>query len=156
MLRAITVLIFSALLAGCGFHLRGGGLQGADVPLTYLQGGSPNAGVSAELSRLEQFTNDAAKAQVVLNILSENFDRRVLSVGSDAKVSEYEVRYTVSFSATDKAGKEIIAPQTIALKRDYRFDETRVLAADAEEATLRRDMARDAAQRIIRRLEVMK
>lgn len=157
MLRVITVLIFGVLLAGCGFHLRGtGGIQDTgNIPATYLQADTSAGGIGRELSRLDKFTSDAGKAEAALQVISEGFDRRVLSVGRRGKVNEYEILYTVRFTVSDKAGKELLAPTTINLTRDYQFDETQVLAKDSEEAVLRRDLVRDAAQQIVRRLQAL-
>jgi LPS-assembly lipoprotein len=42
------------------------------------------------------------------------------------------------------------------LKRDFSFNDTQVLAKEAEEALLYRDMQSDAVQQIIRRLGLIK
>lgn len=152
LLVALGVLMLS--LQGCGFHLRGGLQDASSIPYTFLQGAT--GGVARELGNLDKFTADPAKAQVTLNILRESFDRRVLSVGTGGRVSEYEVIYTVSFAAQDQAGKSLIEPQTITLTRDYQFNKAQVLAEDQQEAALRRDMVRDAAQQIVRRLQALK
>ena len=150
------------LLTGCGFHLRGDGLSTSTLstlPPVYLQSGNPQGGVMVELQRQGQqrgarFTTDSTEAEIALNIGSENFERRVLTVGSTGKVSEFALHYSVNFSVLDKQGKELIA-DSLNLVRDYRFDETQVLGKEAEEAQLRRDMLRDAAQQILRRLRAV-
>lgn len=149
------------LLTGCGFHLRGGMDMSAlsELPPVYLQSGNPQGGVMVELQRLGQqrgarFTTDSSEAGMALNINAENFERRVLTVGSSGKVSEFALDYTVSFSVLDQAGKELMA-NSLHLVRDYKFDETQVLGKEAEENQLRQDMLRDAAQQIIRRLRAV-
>lgn len=150
------------LLTGCGFHLRGDGMDTsglATLPVVYLQSGNPQGGVMVELQRLGQqrgarFTTDSNEAELALNIGAENFERRVLSVGTTGKVSEFALDYTVSFSVLDKEGKELTAGN-LKLVRDYRFDRTQVLGKEAEENQLRQDMLRDAAQQIIRRLRAV-
>ncbi len=159
LIKSILTLAVLLILQGCGFHLRGG-LQGESVPLTYLKGGGDQrggqTGLRGELSRVNGITDNAASAEMALTIISENFTRHVLSVGTTGKVREYELRYVARFAVSDKTGTELLAPQTISLTRDYRFDTTQVLGSNAEEDTLRQDMARDAAQQILRRLQALK
>lgn len=157
LIKSIVTITLGALLMlqGCGFHLRGG-LQGENIPVTYLKEGRASA-LQEELRLVENITTEnAAGAELVLNVISESFNRRVLSVGDSGKVREYEVSYKVSFAVFDKGGKELLTPQNISLRRDYRFDTTQVLGADSEETILRQDMVRDAAQQIVRRLQVLK
>ncbi|MDP1708326.1 MAG: LPS assembly lipoprotein LptE [Gammaproteobacteria bacterium] len=151
------------LLAGCGFHLRGSGVDDialSDMPMVYLQSGNPQSGMLEELRRRgglqgARFTLDSAAADLALNITSERFDRRVLSVGGAGKVSEYEVHYAISYSVLDNNGEEKLANR-ISLVRDYRFDETQVLGKEAEEKRLRQDMVQDAAQQIMRQLRTIR
>ena len=151
------------LLAGCGFHLRGSGMDDValtDMPMIYLQSGNPRSGMLEELQRRGKlhganFTQESSAAELALNITSENFDRRVLSVGTTGKVREYELHYAVTYTVLDKEGVEKLANR-ISLVRDYRFDETRVLGKEAEEKQLRQDMVRDAAQQIMRQLRALK
>lgn len=151
------------LLAGCGFHLRGSGMDDValtDMPMIYLQSGNPRSGMLEELQRRGKlhganFTQESSAAELALNITSENFDRRVLSVGTTGKVGEYELHYAVTYTVLDKEGVEKLANR-ISLVRDYRFDETRVLGKEAEEKQLRQDMVRDAAQQIMRQLRALK
>lgn len=151
------------LLAGCGFHLRGSGVDDialSDMPLIYLQSGNTQSGMLEELQRRgrlhgAKFTLESSAAELALNITSENFERRVLSVSNTGKVREYELHYAVTYTVLDKQGVEKLANR-ISLVRDYRFDENQVLGKEAEEKQLRQDMVRDAAQQIMRQLRALK
>lgn len=151
LMMSLTVVL---LVQACGFHLRGSEQAGGvAIPPTYVQGGDPR-GIRAELQGAGsgQFTQRSADATYLLTILGENFDRRVLSVGRTGKAREYTLHYTVSFAMSDKAGKEVIPPQTVHLRREYRFDVNQVLGNENEEAVLREAMLRDAAQQVLRRI----
>lgn len=153
---SIALLGILLLLQGCGFQLRGATPEAKNIPLTYVRGGIPASLLRAQLNRVNKVTENAEAAQAVLTILDENFDRRVLTVGSgDGKVREYELRYRVNFEVRDKAGAELLAPQTINLRRDYLFNETQVLGSDTEEDILQRDMVQDAVGQILRRLQAL-
>jgi outer membrane lipopolysaccharide assembly protein LptE/RlpB len=54
------------------------------------------------------------------------------------------------------AGKELLAPQTISLSKDFSFDETLQLAKEHEADILRQQMARDLVSITMRRLTSLK
>lgn len=156
--RGLITVALSALLVGCGFHLRGAIKLPTALEKTYI----PAAGVPADLLdqlRLALSGNGAVVVDTplagasVLKILKVTSGRRVLSVDRAGKVQEYELRYSVRFSLTGDHGVELVAPQTVQVARDYLFNETEVLAKSEEEAELYRDMRRDVVDTIIRRLQ---
>jgi LPS-assembly lipoprotein len=90
----------------------------------------------------------------VLNILHERSQRRVLSVGSAGRASEYELFEEVTFALEDPAGNTVLEPQTLRMTRDLVFDDTQLLGKVSEAEVLRRQMQRDLARQIITRIEV--
>ena len=70
------------------------------------------------------------------------------------KAREYELLYTLSFSVRMKDGTMLVAPEHIVIRRIFVFDPTAVIGATQNVETLRIDMRRDAAQRMIRLTEV--
>jgi len=52
--------------------------------------------------------------------------------------------------------KELLAPQTLSLSRDFSFDETLQLAKEHEADILRQQMARDLVSIAMRRLTSLK
>ena len=98
-------------------------------------------------------TTNLDEATATLRILSETFDRRVLSVGRTATEKDYELVYTVSFSALAKNNAWSADAQEIRLTREMKFDEAQVLAKTAEQDQLRNVMVQDAARQILVRLQ---
>lgn len=144
------------LMQGCGFQLRGSAADARNMPETFLQGGQPASSLRSELLRTDKISDTDGSGRIVLNLLNEGFERRVLTVGSaDGKVREFEIVYSVNFEVKDTLGKVLLTPQTITLTREYLFDQTQVLGSDTQETLLRRDMARDAAGQIVRRLQAL-
>ncbi len=94
-------------------------------------------------------------AGLVLVIHSENQGRRVLSVDSSGKVSEYELQYELLFSLHDGQGENLISNQRISQQRDYQFDEAAVLAKGEEERRLFDFMRRMSIQSLMRRLQAV-
>ena len=143
-------------LAGCGFRLRGT----ADVPFQTLYVPNSDSGIALDLKRNVQagtqakVVDDAKQAEAVL-VFSEEFrEKNILSLTSQGRVREFQLRYRVGFRVHDGKGGEFIPQTSIALTRDITFNDTDVLAKEAEEQLLFRDMQTDMVQQIMRRLAV--
>jgi LPS-assembly lipoprotein len=148
-------------IAGCGFQLRGAVPLPDSMKMMYVQGINVQQGLGLELKRgLKQngiqVVDDYEKDSAVLTVLENKFERRVLSVGNNAKVSEYELYSVLKFKVTDGQGKLLVEPQQVEAIRDYQFDQTQVLSSDGEEAILREQLNEQLVQSLLRRLSVVK
>ena len=142
-------------LTACGFHLRGQLELPEAMAATYIE----SAGVNADLvKRLRnslqnngaQVTTNRSEATAILRLLNDSADRRVLSVGGGRKVRELELHYAVRFELVELGGDHLVAPQQVELFRDYTYDENDILGKQGEEANIREDMIREAANRVLR------
>jgi LPS-assembly lipoprotein len=154
-MRRLLVLSIILLLAACGFHLRG--QAGMPFATLYLQTSLPNSPLAIELRRnLEankvKLVDSADKADVVLNIVSDRDDKQILTLGGSGRVTEFELYYRVSLRAYDLKGMDWIPAEDMAIRRDYTYSDTQVLAKEQEEAMLYQSMHADMVQQIIRRL----
>ncbi len=147
-------------IAGCGFQLRGSADLPTSLQTMYVQGINMQQGLGLELKRglarngvtvLSDYQQDSA----VLTILDNKFERRVLSVGSDAKVSEFELHVIVLFKVIDGDGNLLIESQSVEAQRDYQFDQNQVLGKDEEERLLQEQLNQQLVQSILRRLSVL-
>ena len=145
-------------LAGCGFQLRGQ----AQLPFDtiYIAGSSP---LAIELRRnvtaasKTRLADSAGTAQAVFGITQETREKVILTFTSAGRVNEYRLRYRVGFRVTDAKGAQVYLPTSeILLTRDMTYNDAQVIAKEAEEALLFRDMQRDMVQQIIRRLVAAK
>src|SRR5712691_6117212 len=148
----------AALFAGCGFQLRGQ----AQLPFEtlYIPGGTP---LVVELKRnvavasKTRLVDSVGAAQAVLGFTAELRDKVILSFNTQGRVSEYQLRYRVGFRVTDPKGGQVYLPTSeILLTRDMAYSDAQVLAKEAEEALLYRDMQSDMVQQILRRLVAAK
>jgi len=145
-------------LSGCGFALR----KAPNFAFTTLYSGlaeSSPLGValrrSLEATGKVRVISDAARmseAQVVLDVLQDQREKVVLSLNSSGQVREFQLRLRFVFRLRTLAGKELIPSTELALQRDISFNESAVLAKEAEESLLYRDMQNDIVQQIMRRL----
>jgi len=149
------LLLTVLLLTACGFHLRG--QAGMPFGKLYLDAANPDTPFIADLRRnLETskvtLVNTAEQADVVLNIVSEIPEKQILTLGGSGRVNEFQLRYRVSLRAYDLKGQDWIPAEEMVLRRDYVYDDTKVLAKEAEEVLLYQNMRSDMVQQIVRRL----
>ena len=151
----ILALVAVLLLAACGFHLRGE----AKMPFTtlYIEAANPGSLLISELrNNLQvnnmQLANSAEQADVVLHIAFELAERQILTLGGSGRVSEFQLRYRVSLRAYDLRQSEWLPAEELQMTRDYAYDDTKILAKEAEEALLYQGMRSDMVQQIVRRL----
>ena len=151
----LLALAAAAATAACGFRLRGE----RDLPFeTIFLGFPPNSPLGAELARSiragsrTQVVADRAAAQAVLEVLGESREREVLAVNAQGKTREYQLRLRFAFRVHDGKGGEYVPPSAVAIQRDIAFNEAQVLAREAEEAVIFREMSADLVQQVLRRL----
>jgi LPS-assembly lipoprotein len=154
-------MVFGAcVLSACGFRLAGSGPLPASIARPYLSLKDPYTDFSREFEhQLKssgaklQFSREAATATI--DVTKDLVEQRTLSVSVSNIPTEYELTYTVTFEVRG-AGKELLAPQTISLSRDYSYDVTLQLAKEHEADILRLQMARDLVSIAMRRLTSLK
>ena len=152
--RALLFVLLAAGAAGCGFQLRGT----ANVPFDSVYVPGASGGIALDLKRNIQagtrakVVENPKDAQAILQFLQEARQKIILSLSGTGRVREYRLVYRVGFRVHDGKGGDYIAPTTIELTRDITFNDSEVLAKEAEEGLLVRDMQSDMVQQIMRRL----
>jgi LPS-assembly lipoprotein len=157
--RVALAIVTALFVASCGFHLRGQAtyafqsiyvnVAGAPVFESELKRSLEGAG-SAKVA-----TTPTA-AQVILDIPTIVDEKDVLSLSPAGSVREYALVMHVDFRVHDADGLDWLPPAEIIVRRSYTFNETEVLARDAEEQRLLREMQSDAIAQLIRRLQAAK
>ena len=156
--RLVAVAAVVLLVAGCGFHLRG------DVAyaFTTLYINSPsNQPFAADLKRAlsggsTEVVEAATTAQTILDIPAVVDDKQVLSLSGGGRAREYALTKRVTFALHDSQGRDWLPSGEIVIRRSYTFNESEVLAREAEEAKLLKEMQNDAVQQLLRRLQSAK
>ena len=143
-----------ALLAACGFQLRGA----ADMPFGTLYLADATRGIALELKRNIQsgsatrVVDDPKAAEAQLLFSEETRAKEILALSSAGRVREYRLIYRVGFRVGDGKGGDFVPPSTVTLTRDVTYDDAVALAKETEEQQLFRDMQADMVQQIMRRL----
>jgi LPS-assembly lipoprotein len=154
MRAALAILALALLLAGCGFKLRGI----AAVPYETIHVPGATGGIALDLKRSIQAGTDARVvddpklADAVLQFLHETRLKEVVALTATGRVREFRLIYQVGFRVYDAKGAEFVAPTQLQLYREVTFNDEVILAKEAEEQLLFRDMQADMVQLIMRRL----
>ena len=162
LVRVLATCLMAAVLAGCGFQLRGSNGQ-YNLPFNSIWLSFNEASpLGTELKRnlragdSVRIEADASKAEALFDVIGETRGKSILSLNSLGRVREYSLSYTLVFQVRDANNRQLLAPTEITLRRNIAFDESQVLAKESEEALLYRDMQSDLVQQILRRLVAIK
>ena len=157
--RILSVLLVLSILGACGFQLRGT----ATLPFETLYVQAPPTSVLATQVRravragsTTRIADRPEQAEVILQIVSEAQEKLILSLSGGGRVSEYQLRYRVSFRLTDSKNREHIPASEIVLQRAYSYSDDTALAKEFDEAQLYRSMRDDAVSQLVRRLQAAK
>ena len=156
--RIAAGLAFALAAAGCGFHLRG------DVHYAFASAyvNAPAASpIAAELRRtLEgggtKVADGAKDAQVTIDLANVSDGKDVLSLSGGGRVREYALSKRATVAVHDSEGRDWMPAAEIVVRRSYSFNESEVLAREAQEAKLYKEMQTDVVQQIVRRLQSAK
>ncbi len=153
-------LLVLTLLGACGFKLRG---QIASLPFeTLYVSAPPGHTIGSDLRRAIDTTtttkivDSAQEAEAVLQVINANNERRILSLSGGGRVREFELIFRITTRLVDNKGIEILPENQITLLRILPFLDAQILAKEAEEKMLYKDMQADAVQQIIWRLSTVK
>lgn len=147
----IGLVILTTALSGCGFQLR----DNYQLP-TAMQDVSVQAPAFSEFSQVLQRRLslagaelvDSAQAGVTIEVLSDQLDRRTLSLSQSGQVAEYEIIYTVNYQIIQQGSEP--KKMQVEVYRDYQDDPNFALAKTREREVLIREMRDDAARQLLR------
>lgn len=152
----IVCLVLLLTLTACGFQLRG---QISSLPFnTIYVAAPPGNSIGPDLKRAvaatttTQIVDKMENAEAILQIMNASNERRILSLSGGGRVREFQLIFKITTRLVDNKGNEIAPASEITLTRTLPFLDAQILAKEAEEKMLYRDMQADAVQQIIWRL----
>jgi LPS-assembly lipoprotein len=155
--RWILMLVLALALGACGFQMRG--IENLKFHNLYIQGSKLS--ISKELRKSlavngVTVVSDTEKAELMLELMSESQEKRILSLSGKGLVREFDLYYRVNFRIKDPTDKIWGEMQTIEQRRDLTYDDNDLLAKQFEETRLYDDMRAEATKELLRRLIVQK
>ena len=155
-MKKILLIVLCSFLLGCGFQLRG--TESASIPFESIYITGRGKALITELKHSIQRSsntlvlNKPLDAEATLHIISTPPRKHIWSISGSGRVREFQFRYRVSYRLADSKGLEIVPPGVVNLSRIMPYADAQVLGKKGETKLLEREMYRDAAQQIIRRL----
>lgn len=152
--RNLLLLLCALALTACGFHLRGM-TQLSFKTLHIEKNGASNIARELQRSLATSGVTVVPKpenAEMLLDLMQEDTEKRILSLSGGGRVREYELIYRVTLRLRSATSTLWDAPHTIELRRDFTYDDSELLAKEGEEARLISTMRSDAVREIMRRL----
>jgi LPS-assembly lipoprotein len=151
-------LLAMGVLSACGWRLRGK----IDLPYkTILISGNLTQELRDDLDMMFrvndiQIVQNVQKAELVLEIISEQNARQVLSYNGAGQITAYRIISRVVFRAFDPNGIELIPESDIYLTRDIDFNQSNIQAFDQQVADFVKNMRMDIVSQLMRRLASIK
>jgi LPS-assembly lipoprotein len=100
--------------------------------------------------------DSAENADLLLEMIGEESEKRILSLSGKGVVNEFELYYRVHYR-TKLAGAELWSPvQTIEARRDFSYSDANLLAKQGEEKRLNEGMQSDVISGLMRRLSALR
>jgi len=156
MSKALLLLLLSLLaLTACGFHLRGSAALPPSMQRVHIAGnGDLQRSLSRTLASSGVTVEDHPGNGIAeLNIPAAAFTTDTLTVGGDARVTEYAVHYHVQFSVNDMNAIPLIPPQTINMSREFSYDAFNTIGNQSQIDQIQRSLIDDMVQAILFRLQ---
>ncbi len=156
-LRALLVFTLITSLAACGFHMRG--VTDVAFNNVFIQGNtlviSKNLKKALNTSGVKVL-DSASEAELLLEMVGEESEKRILSLAGTGTVNEFELFYRVHYR-TKAADAATWSPvQTVESRRDFTYSDANLLAKQDEEKRLNDNMHSDVISGIMRRLAALK
>ena len=159
MSRLLPLLLAAIVLSlpACGFHLREPLELPPDLAGVQVVARNPYSPLAQSLTRsLERagfnVPERAGDGVAVLRILSERWDSQAISVDQFGRGQEYSLRYAAVFKLLDPQGRELVPEQVIELSRDYVSLPNNSTGSESEREMLARELERDMAAAVLRRI----
>ena len=150
-MRKNKLLVFYILLLlvlnSCGFQLR------KPIDLDYQSYAiiGDSSGLSNLVHKQLSFTdikkNDNGDADLVIEIMNNTFEQRILSLAGNGQVGEFELVQTIEYRL--KSNGKWTEPRRLETIREYTYDPTLYNAAKAEQGYLQDSMIEELSRSLI-------
>ena len=135
------------ILNSCGFQLR----KPLDLDYQSYAITGDSSGLSKLIHKQLSFTDIKEKkdgsADLIIEIMSNNFQKRILSLAGNGQVGEFELIQSIEYRL--KSNGQWSEPRRLEAIREYTYDPTLYNAAAAEEIYLKDSMIEQLSRSLI-------
>lgn len=157
-IQLFTLALLPTLVA-CGFQLRGSIDLPPEWKTLHLSTISPNSELSRELRASFEANGiqwvGRAEAAYTLQVGTERFERRNLTIGQDAKAAEFELIMDSTLRVIDQEGNEIMALTTVSAHKVITNDPENITGKVEEARLLRVEMRSSLVRQIMRQVRFL-
>jgi len=153
--RSLFVLSLCCVLAACGFQLRGA--NEFSYKTLYISGQTQinKALKKSFTTNGVDIVNSADEAEMQLELLKEEYEKRILSLSGGGQVREYELYYRVHYRTKSANASLWSQPLTMEVRRDLSYSDKSLLGKEIEERQLVEDMHKQVVRNLMRRLSTL-
>lgn len=148
-----------ALLAGCGFQLRGSFDLPPEWEKLHLATGSPNSELAREVRdgalRAGVDWLPRTEANYIVYLGGEQFRRRNRTIGGSARASEFELDMATTLRVTDRNGEELLPETEYDVLRVITNDPNNIAGKAQETELVRREMRQALARQVLQQLRFL-
>jgi LPS-assembly lipoprotein len=160
MIRRSLPIVLALALSACGFHLRSALMLPADLGPVRVASTDRYSPLADSLTHsIRRAGANIAESDdtsaTVLDLLSERWADTPISVDEFGRAQEYSLRYAVVFEVRKPDGTKPVPRQAVELSRDYISNPVNSIGAEGERELLAKELRREMAASIIRRLDAV-
>ncbi len=154
---AIPIVTMLLLLAGCGFQLRGSGLEMAARQIVFLEAENPYGPLERKIKLKLRAASikveghhgspDESVDKNIIKILRQQSQKNIISVDVNGRPAEYET--IISLEVNFSYNNGLKQTKTFSVRRDFRYDSENNLAYDRETETITSEMYEELANRLL-------
>ena len=157
--RLLTAVLATALLSGCGFHLRNALSLPANLGPVRVLATDPYSALAENLANGLKRAGavaapaDATTGVATLQVLSEQWADTPISQDQYGRAQEFSLRYAVVFTLRRADDSVAVPQQAVEWARDYLSPALDSIGKASERELLVRELRRDMAVAILRRVD---
>ena len=155
--KKFITLIILLMITSCGFHMRG--MTEISFKTISLEG--------KELSftkNLKKILNSNKVAIVLpsenpelrVELISEESEKRILSLSGQGLVREYEIFYRVRYRIKTTESETWSQENTLETRRDFTFSDANLIGKEEEERQLNESMRNEAISNLFNQIQLIK
>lgn len=156
-IQLASLLLVCLALSACGFHLRENARMPSAMQHVHLLV-TGSEGLQRKLARALESSgvvveDNSGPGIAELDVPTAAFSTDSLSQGGYVRITEYAVRYHVTFFVNDANGQALLPSQSIDMQREYSYDSSDAIGNAAQVEQIRQSLDDDMVQAILFRLQ---
>ncbi|SDU18486.1 LPS-assembly lipoprotein LptE [Halopseudomonas salegens] len=149
-----TLLLGLLFLTGCGFQLRGAGVDNVKLDSLQVSAEDPHSAIVREVvdTLTREQVNISSAAAYQLHISAERQESKAITYSGRATPAEMSLTSQIEYVISDRQERVLVGPETLSTERVYVNDRDNVVGSGQEAELLRREMRRDLSRQLLFRL----